>query len=37
MSIAYKLKEYMEREYDELVTRDELVYLAVHIWRLATV
>ncbi len=36
MSIAYKLKEYMEREYDDVVTRDELVYLAVHIWRLAT-
>lgn len=37
MSIAYKIKEYMEREYGNLVTRDELVYLAVHIWRLATV
>lgn len=37
MNIAYKLKEFMEREYGEVVTRDELVYLAVHIWRLAAV
>lgn len=36
MAISYKIKEFMEGEYDTLVTRDELVYLAVHIWRLVT-
>lgn len=36
MGIAHKIKDYMEREYGEVVTRDELVYLVVHILRLAT-
>lgn len=36
MSIAYKIKEYMEREYGKIVTRDEVVYLVVHILRLSS-
>ena len=36
MGIACKIKDYVEREYGTPVTREELTYLIVHIWRLNT-
>lgn len=34
MDIAFKVKDYVEKVYDSVISKDELTYLAVHIYRL---
>ncbi|GKU23437.1 PRD domain-containing protein [Clostridium folliculivorans] len=34
MEIAFKIKDYIQKVYNEVISKDELTYLAVHINRL---